>query len=403
MSLPKLSLKKGRDWQLKRGHPWLFSGGISQAPAKITPGDLVNLVDIDGRFVACGFYNPACDIAVRILTLDPNEIIDAAFIKKRVQAAQELRSSFLDINATNAYRLINAEGDYLPGFIVDRFNDVFVVQSHTAGSDKLMPHLISALEDLFHPKAIVVRNDARARLREKLELEPPRILPEGSDSVATFVLENSLKFKVDPISGQKTGFFVDQRDKREVVQQCCLHMPSGAVLANCFSYSAGFSVYPAIKNASLKTINIDKSAAALELARENFNLNGCDSDKHEFVQADAFEWLEEQKKEGRTFDFLILDPPAFAKTHKDRDRAIKAYINMNTTGLSVCAPGGFLLTCSCSGCISLHDLETCLQTAAGNALRSVQILQVFKHGIDHPTNAAAPETQYLKAILCRIS
>ena len=389
-----------------RGHPWLFSGSISLAPHGAQPGDVIDLVDKDGRFVARGYFNPACDIAVRILTLSDQEQIDKAFLRNRVQAAIALRNNFINREETNVYRLINAEGDFLPGLIADVFDRTIVVQSHTAGADRLVSDLISVLKEEVKPEAIVLRNDASVRKREGLKLEPPQVvlgselLNEQSPFVT--VRENGLQFKVDPICGQKTGFFADQRDKRVLVKTVCGNLAPDAVLANCFCYSAAFSIYAVSANSKLRTINIDESTRALDLARESFTLNKLTTDNHEFIASDCFDWLEEQVKEKKQFQFIILDPPPFAKSHKDVKNALKAYTRLNRLALKCVAPGGYLLTCSCSGAIGLDDLEACLRTAAGEVERPVQMLEIFKHGADHPTNVAAPETQYLKALMCRV-
>jgi 23S rRNA (cytosine1962-C5)-methyltransferase len=379
----------------------LFSGGISQAPAKASAGDIVDLIDVDGEFVARGYYNPACDIAVRILTRDANEQIDREFVARRIRQAGELRKQCIHEPSTNVYRLINAEGDFLPGIIVDKFADVLVVQSHTAGGDKLLGDVISVLVEDLHPSAIVVRNDTSARKREGLEQEPPRAA-HGTIPESIEVRENELKFKVDVAGGQKTGFFTDQRDKRALVGEACRALPPHAVMANCFSYSGAFAIYAASGNPNMRTINVDESAKALELAGDNFTLNEIDLFPHEFVEADAFAWLESQAAHKRSFQFVILDPPAFAKSHKDRDKALKAYTRLNKLGINCCAPGAYLMTCSCSGSVSLSEFEAALQTAASECGRSVQLLETMRHGADHPVNLAASETQYLKALLCRV-
>jgi 23S rRNA (cytosine1962-C5)-methyltransferase len=411
MAHPKISVKKGREWQLRRGHPWLFSGGISQVPSKLGAGDIVDLVDTDGKFIARGYYNAACDIAVRLLTVDPEEQIDRAFVERRVQQALDLRAVAIDQNETDVYRLINAEGDFLPGIIADRFAGTIVLQSHTAGGDRLLPDVITALVQYSRPTMIVLRNDAAVRKREGLEQEPQQVVygqrpssGHNHDAVAfcAEVREHGLKFSVDPVIGQKTGFFADQRDKRIAVGTYCRQLPPKAVLANCFSYSAAFAVYAAKSNSNLSCINVDQSARALELARENFAINDLAVGGHEFVCADAFAWLEEQVRQERTFQFVILDPPAFAKSLKDKSRALKAYTRLNRLGLKCCARGALLMTCSCSGIVSLDDLQSCLQAASAEAGRSVQVLEVFKHGADHPVNVAATESQYLKVLLCRI-
>jgi 23S rRNA (cytosine1962-C5)-methyltransferase len=401
-----VSVRKGREWQVLRGHPWLFSGSISQPPANATPGEIVDLVDCNGKFIARGYYNPGCDIAVRVLTMDPAEGIDEKFVERRVHSAIELRRQLFDPKVTNMYRLINAEGDFLPGIIVDLFGDVVVVQSHTAGADRLTDYLITALINELNPKCIIVRNDSSVRRREGLSLEPPHIVHDqntvaSGDSLIT-CKENGFEFKVDPLKGQKTGFFTDQRDKRVVVGRYCRMLAENSTMANCFSYSAAFSVYAAALNDTLKTINIDESNDALELARANFTLNNSNADRHEFLQEDVFSYLTRINNEGRKFEFVILDPPAFAKKQKDLKNALKAYTKLNRLGLACCAPGGFLLTCSCSGMVTMDDLENCVQFAAADAGRRVQILEIFKHGADHPVNLSLPETAYLKVILCRV-
>jgi 23S rRNA (cytosine1962-C5)-methyltransferase len=216
---PKVSIRKGRDWQLKRGHPWLFSGAISQTPGNLNAGDIVDLLDVNGKFIARGFHNSATDIAVRVLTYEREERIDSAFLRKRIANAWQLRLKKLDLNKTNVFRLINAEGDFLPGFIVDYFDGILSVQSHTAGSDKLLEQFVAALQDQLQPKSIVVRNDAAARRREHLPMEEARIIGEECPEPVQ-VMENDLRFLVDILKGQKTGFFTDQRDKRYALQDC---------------------------------------------------------------------------------------------------------------------------------------------------------------------------------------
>ncbi|HEY9776608.1 MAG TPA: class I SAM-dependent rRNA methyltransferase [Planktothrix sp.] len=397
----KVSIKKGREWQLHRGHPWLFSGGISQVPGKAAPGDVVDIIDVDGQFVARGYFNPSCDIAVRILTRDADEEIDKEFVRRRILQAVELRNQCIDHATTNVYRLVNAEGDFLPGIIVDKFADVYVVQSHTAGADKLLADVVVVLEECMNPQVVVIRNDASVRKREGLDQEPPRVV-RGNEPQSLPVMEHGLQFEIDVIGGQKTGFFSDQRDKRALVQRICGGLAADSVLANCFSYSGSFSVYAAKGNPAIHTINIDESEKALRLAARNFEINGMNLSNHETIAADAFAWLESQAAHQRSFQFVILDPPAFAKSGKDKDKAMKAYVRLNKLGLACCAPGAYLLTCSCSGSVSALDFELAVMTAAAESGRAVQMLESLRHGVDHPINISAPETQYLKVLLCRV-
>jgi len=398
---PKVSLKKGREYQILRGHPWLFSGGISQAPGKVLPGSLVDLVDINGKFVARGYYNPGTDIAVRVLTKDQQQEIDGQFFRERIQAAYDLRKQCIDMASTDAFRLIHAEGDLLPGYVVDQYAGNLVVQCHTAGADKLLDQFVEALVAVVKPKAVVVRNDSSGRKREGLELAPPNVV-HGELSGEIVIRENGIQFAVDPIAGQKTGFFTDQRDKRAALQRYCANLPNGASMLNGFCYTGAFSVYATKQKPSLQTVNVDESQRALDQARRNFELNNLPAEQHEFLAVDAFPWLEEQRENNKEFDVVLLDPPAFAKSHKDKPRAIKGYTRMARLGIAVTKPGGLLVVCSCSGSVSLDEFTACLRDAAADSKRQVQILEVFQNGADHPVSIGAPEGNYLKVLFCRV-
>lgn len=398
---PKVSVKKGREYQLLRGHPWLFSGGISQAPNKVAPGSIVDLVDTNGRFIARGYYNPQTDIAVRVLSRDADRPIDRDFLKERLRDAYQLRQSIFDPEQTDAYRLVHAEGDFLPGFVVDYFAGILVVQSHTAGADALLSDFIEALAELVNPSAIVLRNDAGGRKREGLEVAAPQVV-RGEIPAELVVRENGLKFVVDPLKGQKTGFFTDQRDKRKELQTYAASVADGGRLLNVFSYTAGFAVYAAARNPGLATINIDESQRALEQAQRNFELNGLSTARHQFQAAEAFSWLEQQAQAGEQFDIAVLDPPAFAKSHKDKVKALKAYYRMDRLGIAVTNHGGTLVVCSCSGSITMDEFTSALRDAATDSGRELQILQSFQNGPDHPIAASAPEGNYLKVLFCRV-
>ena len=399
-TLPKVSIKKGREWPIARGHPWLFSGGISQAP-KVDAGALVDLVDVDGKFVARGYYNPNCDIAVRVLTTRESVAIDEMFFERAVSQALTLRGQTIDKSKTNAYRLVNAEGDGLAGFIVDRYDDVLSVQCHTAGADKLVMHLTKALTHIVNPRSIVLRNDASVRQREGLQLEQPKLL-HGTMPGDLTVLENGLKFFVDPMHGQKTGYFTDQRDKRELFKNYCKNLPEHSEIANIFSYTGSFGVYARSTSKTLRTINVDESNPALAQAERNYATNNLLDDNQLFLESDAFAFMESQLSKKKLFDATIVDPPAFAKSAKDKDKALKAYLRMNNLAIGITRPGGLLLTCSCSGSISLHEYAEVLKLAAQESQRRVQIINIMTHGADHPVLAVTPESHYLKVIFCRV-
>ena len=393
---PTASLKPRREESLQNGHLWIFSGALQQSPHWIEPGGLVDVKSSTGQFVARGYYNPHTDIAIRILTRDIEQAIDENFLRQRFRNAVALRKVF-DPGRTNAYRLINAEGDGLPGLIVDRFAEILVVQIHTAGMEHLRSQLIDALLEETDTRGIVLRNDSQSRRREGLELEEPLVVVGGVPMQVT-VRENNVLFLVDPLQGQKTGFFLDQRDKREALRT---YTKAKRVL-NCFSYTGGFSVYAALTSDKTQVTSVDISSPAIETARQHFILNGLDPQHHQFIVADVFDYLEQARSSGEHYDVVVLDPPAFAKTQGARTQALKAYRRLNTLGMQVLQPGGILLTCSCSGVIRMDDLLGALSQSAQRVQRTVQILETYTHSVDHPINLAMPETAYLKAIFCRV-
>lgn len=399
--LPNVSIRKGREWHIERGHPWLFSGGVSQAPGKVAPGGLVRLLDYDGKFVATGYYNPNCDIAVRVLSREAEQKIDASFLAQRVASAWELRKAYFDINTTNVFRLINAEGDFLPGFIVDYYDGIPVVQSSTAGADGLLPQFIEALETVLKPKAIVVRKDSSVRVREGLETEAPSVV-KGSLADELIVKENGHSFAVDLIHGQKTGYFTDQRDKRVALGHYTRMLESGARLLNCFSYTCSFSVYGVLANPEIISVNVDQSEKAIEQGKRNFELNWIDSSRHEFVVGDAFAFMDRQIARNERYEVVILDPPAFAKSNKDKEKALKGYARMTTLGMRLTKPGGYIVLCSCSGAVSMDDFLLCIKDSVANSGRMMQVVETFQHGADHPLNIMAPESAYLKVVFGRV-
>ena len=393
---PTASLKPYKEESLQGGHLWIFSGALQQPPHWIEPGGLVDVKSSTGQFVARGYYNPRTDIAIRILTRDIEQTIVVDFLCKRIRSAVNLRKVF-DLDKTNAFRLINSEGDGLPGLIVDRFAEILVAQIHTAGMERMRSRLIDALLEETDTRGILLRNDSQSRRREGLELEEPQVVTGGVPMQVT-VRENNVLFLVDPWQGQKTGFFLDQRDKREALRK---YTQAKRVL-NCFSYSGSFSVYAAVTSEKTRVTSVDISAPAIESARQNFILNGLDPNHHQYLVADVFDYLEQVQGAGEQFDVVVLDPPAFAKTQSARAQAPKAYRRLNALGMQVLRPGGILLTCSCSGVIGMDDLLGALSQSSQRLQRTVQLLETFTYGVDHPINLAMPETAYLKVVFCRI-
>lgn len=396
MSYPTASLKPHREESLLNGHLWIFSGALQQPPHWIEAGGLVDVKSSTGQFVARGYYNPHTDIAIRILTHDSEEIINAEFLRRRIRRAMELRRVF-DPTQTNAYRLVHSEGDGLPGLVVDRFANILVAQLHTAGMEQLCPLLIDALMTETGADGLLLRNDSQSRRRENLAVEEARVAA-GEVPAQVKVRENGVQFLVDPWQGQKTGFFLDQRDKREALRK---YVCEKRVL-DCFSYTGAFSVYAALSSDQTHVTSVDASAVAIELARQQFTLNGLDAKQHRFLIADIFDYLEQAHSAREQFDVVVLDPPAFAKTQSARTQALKAYRRLNMLAMHVLRPGGVLLLCSCSGVVGMDDLLEVLAQAAQRLHRTVQLLEVYTHGVDHPLNLVMPETAYLKAVFCRM-
>lgn len=392
---PTASLKPRREESLLNGHLWIFSGALQQPPHWIEPGGLVDVKSATGQFIARGYYNPQTDIAIRILTHDAREAIDEAFLRRRIRDAAELRQVF-DPDQTDMYRLIHAEGDGLPGLVVDRFADVLVAQIHTAGMERLRPLLLDALMEETGARGLLLRNDGQSRHREGLGIEEPTVAA-GEVPAQVAVRENRVQFLVDPWQGQKTGFFIDQRDKREALRK---YVRDKRVL-NCFSYTGGFSVYAALTSNKTSVTSVDISAPAIDAARQHFILNGLDPSAHQFLIADVFDYLEQAYKDEEQFDVVVLDPPAFAKTQSARPQALKAYRRLNMLAMQVLRPGGILLSCSCSGVVGMDDLLGILSQVAQRLQRPVQLLETYTHGVDHPINLVMPETSYLKAVFCR--
>lgn len=394
---PTASLKPHREESLLSGHLWIFSGALQQPPRWIETGGLVDVKSATGQFIARGYYNPNTDIAIRILTHDPEEAIDASFLRQCLYSALELRQVF-DPDQTNTYRLVHSEGDGLPGLVVDRYADILVAQIHTAGMEKLCPQVIDILMQKTGAQGLLLRNDSQSRRREGLEVEEPVVVAGEVPSQVT-VRENGVQFFVDCWQGQKTGLFLDQRDKREALRKYA----RGKRVLNCFSYTGGFSVYAALTSEATRVTSVDVSAPAIEAARQHFTLNGLELDRHTFVVEDVFDYLEQAQINGDQFDVIVLDPPAFAKTQGARSQALKAYRRLNTLAMQILRPGGILLSCSCSGVIGMDDLLGAISQSAQRLHRRVQLLESYTHGVDHPTHLAMPETVYLKSVFCRIN
>ena len=389
-------LKKGREKSLRHRHPWVFSGAIDAVEGEVAPGSVVAVTDGAGGFLAHGYYNAESRIRVRVLSWDQADTIDAAWWRERVHAAIAARAPLEDAPDTNAYRLVHAEADRLPGLVVDRYDDVVVVQLLTAGVEAAREVILDALEERLRPAAIFDRSDASSRLREGLAATSG-VVRGAEDRTATDILENGHTFTVRFGSGQKTGFYLDQRVNRHRVAQYA----RGRSVLDVFSYSGAFSVY-ALKNGAERVALVDSSEAALVAAEHHFEQNAISPEKGELVQADAFELLRGWSAEGRQFDMVVLDPPKFASGRHQVEKALRAYKDANMLAMKLLSRGGILATFSCSGAVSAADFTLAVSWAGIDAGRDVQVLERLSQAEDHPVLASFPESEYLKGMVCRI-
>ncbi|WP_420642471.1 class I SAM-dependent rRNA methyltransferase [Candidatus Leptofilum sp.] len=395
----QLTLKRGREKSVLNRHPWLFSGAIGRVEGKPQSGDLVQVLDSNGRFLATGTFNPHSQIRVRLLSWDVDEQIDAAFWNGRLQQAHKHRQQLQLEPATTAYRLVNAEADGLPGLIVDKYGEFLVMQSLTAGIEAQKKTILTAINQIWQPKGIVERSDADVRAKEGLPTI--RRVASGEPPPDTLVIqENGILFGVNLLGGHKSGFYLDQRENRTAVCQP-QHVANKNVL-NVFAYTGGFGLY-AIANGAQQVTHVDSSYNALELAEQNVERNGWKRPQDEYLAGDAFDILRHYRDNNQRFDLIVLDPPKFAHSQRDVPYACRGYKDLNWLALQLLTPGGLLATFSCSGLISAELFQKVLFGAAVDANRQVQIIQTLSQGPDHPVLLTFPESAYLKGFLCRVS
>lgn len=392
MAYPRLVLKRGRERWLLKGHPWVFRVAVDSHPGNASPGEIVDVLDKGGRFVGRGYYNPGSSIPVRVLTRDPDQVVDYPFIRGRIHQAAEVRRRGLDLGQTTGYRVVHSENDFLPGLIVDRYGDFLVVQIHTLGMEGHKGWVVDALNEVLAPRGIYERSNVGGRQGEGLETMPVGALCGDPPPDRVAIREHGVRFWCDIREGQKTGFFLDQRENRLGVR----YGAAGKAVLNCFSYSGGFSVYAALGGATCVE-SVDASAPALELARQNLDLNGVDVGAHPCVEANVFDHLKTAKQ---VYDLVVIDPPAFAKSRASLKRAVRAYGRLNRMAMEVTRPGGLLVSASCSPAVDYVAFLEVLKGAAAEAGRNVQVVRSHLQSVDHPTLLAFPEGQYLKCFFC---
>ena len=386
-------LKKGREKSLKRRHPWLFSGAIEKVLGKPGVGDTVVLKDSSGKEIAKAAYSPKSQIRARVWTFDPAQEVDAGFFRTRIEGALALREALPARRHTNALRLVHGESDGLPGLIVDRYADVLVAQFLAAGVERWRDPILDALSELTAAEAIFERSDAEVRKLEALE---PRVgFARGNRSASRCpIVEYGLNFRVDVEQGQKTGFFLDQRENRQRVRE----LAAGRDVLDGFAYTGGFSI-AALAGGAHRVTAIESSASALEVARENLAANPLDAGKIDFIEGDVFKELRTLRDRGAQFQMVVLDPPKFAPTAAQAHNAARAYKDINLLAFKLLAPGGLLATFSCSGGVSPELFQSIVAGAALDAGADAKIIERFSAAADHPVALEFPEGEYLKGLL----
>jgi 23S rRNA (cytosine1962-C5)-methyltransferase len=387
MSSPDVTITPHGIDRIVSGHVWIYQSDLSDASAA-RPGDVVRVLDRRKRLWGRALYSSKSQIALRLLTRDDRPI-DRTFLAERIGLAAAFRRQIT--NGAQAYRVIASEGDLLPGLIIDRYSDCFVVQTLSQGTERLKPEIVEVLQVQFAPRAVLERNDVPVRALEGLA-EQKGVL--AGESVSEVVAEeNGIKFCVDLMSGQKTGGFLDQRENRAAAQQYA----HGRGL-DCFTYTGGFALHMAGKCDSV--LGIDSSREALDLARRNQELNSIQS--VEWKEANCFDFLKGADQRGDRFDTVVLDPPAFARQKSNLAAALRGYKEINLRALKILSPGGYLITCSCSFHVTEADLLEAIAQAALDAHRTVAIVERRTQSRDHPILLTVPETHYLKCLILRV-
>jgi 23S rRNA (cytosine1962-C5)-methyltransferase len=388
LALPVVRLKKERAKSARAGHPWLFSGAFEALPA-LEPGSLCRVEDDHGGLVGIGYAHPARSLAVRILAWGEVESIQA-LLEQRIDAALALRR---ELAGTDAMRLVNSEGDLLPGLVVDRYAGVLVLQVQTAGMERLRDRVVDILAARLEPRSIYERSDMPVRREEELPMRKGLLRGAPLDPEVE-IAEHGLRYGVQPESGQKTGFFLDQRDNRARVRG----RAAGRRVLNCFAYTGAFGVAARAGGAAAVT-SVESSETAIAGLRRNFERNGFDAG--DVVHGDAFEFLRRRHAEGARYDLVVLDPPAFAKRKHQVESALRGYKEINRQGLELLAPGGELFTFSCSQFVDATAFRGVLFAAAAEAGIRLQVLDRLGAPLDHPVALAHSEGEYLKGLHLR--
>jgi 23S rRNA (cytosine1962-C5)-methyltransferase len=394
MTLPRVVLKPGKDKPVRNHHPWVFSGAIARVQGEPADGDIVDVVDGRGVWLARGLINRQSQIAVRLFSWIEGETLDGDFLGQRIAQADQWRRRVIPPEVT-AYRVVFSEADGLPGLVVDRYADILTVQFSTLGLEQRKADVVEALDAVLKPAAILERADAEVRGREGLGAFEGVLLGQAPPTVE--IEEYGLCFAVDLKGGQKTGFYLDQRENRRRVAAYC----QGARVLNCFAYTGAFAVHAAHTGAA-QIINVDTSVEALKLAERNLRLNGFDRPQDEYIVGDVFQVLRDYRARDERFDVIILDPPKFAYSAAQVERAARGYKDINLQAFGLLASNGILATFSCSGLIDQRLFQQIVFGASADADREAQIVERLTQAPDHPVRLSFPESEYLKGLVCRV-
>ena len=391
-----ITLKKGEGRLVKAGGAWIFDNEIASAMGSFQDGDIVAVHDFDGYPLGKGFINRHSKIRIRMMTRNPGQEINSEFLRERLQAAWEYRKRTVDISSC---RLVFGEADFLPGLVIDKFNDVLVVQSLALGIDRYKEKIIGLLKEILKADGIIIRgvyerSDAKVRKQEGMELAKGFIGEEFDTEVE--IAENGVKYYVDVKDGQKTGFFLDQKYNRQAIQKLC----QGARVLDCFTHTGSFALN-AGKAGAFSVLGLDASEAAVKQAERNAALNGL-SDTVSFACADVFEKLPELERKGEKFDVVILDPPAFTKSRSSVKNAIKGYREINLRAMELVKDGGYLATCSCSHFMTLELFTKTIAQAAASARKRLRQVEYRTQAPDHPILWAAEESNHLKFYIFQV-
>jgi 23S rRNA (cytosine1962-C5)-methyltransferase len=393
---PGIILKAEREKSLQRRHPWVFSGAIDCIEGAPASGDTVAVRDAAGNFLAWAAYNADSQITARVWSWREDEVIDKAFFRSRIADALAARRTLGIERDGNGMRIIHGESDGLPGLIVDKYGDVIVMQLGSAGPEHWRDMLADILQELCAPVCIYERSDSDGREREGLPIRNGIV--RGTLPAHVEVSENGLRFAVDIAAGQKTGYYLDQRDNRALTGA----LAQDKDVLNCFCYTGGFSLY-ALRGGAKSVLSIDSSQEALQIAQSNVALNGLDAARAEWQCADVFEALRKLRDQNKKFDLIVLDPPKFAPTAAFAEKAARAYKDINLLGFKLLRPGGLLFTYSCSGGISDDLFQKIIAGAALDAGVDAQIVKKLHAASDHPVLLSFPEGAYLKGLVLRAS